>query len=136
MKSFLSLSNGIKPRTYFYFIILIFALAQKDGMAQNDLKGVFWDPPDEAKPRGYWIWAHGNFDYSRISEELEAFKTMGLGGVDIYDMGLADPYDIIPAGNAFLSEQMLDGIEFALKEAQRLDLAMGLSVSTRMQQPR
>jgi hypothetical protein len=97
--------------------------------SQTDLKEVFLHPPEDAKPRGYWIWPHGNFDYSRIKEELSEFKEKGLGGVDIYDMGIRDPYDIIPAGNAFLSDQMMDGIEFALKEAKNHGLAMGLSVS-------
>ena len=38
--------------------------------AQNDLEKIFHCPPENAKPRGYWIWPHGNFDYSRITEEL------------------------------------------------------------------
>lgn len=97
--------------------------------AQHEIQEIFLNPREEAKPRGYWIWPHGNFDYSRIKEELWEFKEKGLGGVDIYDMGISDPYDIIPPGNAFLGDQMMDGIEFALAEADKLGLAMGLSVS-------
>lgn len=111
------------------FIFLYVFSAQIKGISQPKLQDIFLNPPNEAKPRGYWVWAHGNFDYSRITEELEAFKALGLGGVDIYDMGIADPYDIIPAGNEFMSDQMLDGIEFALKKSKKLDLAMGFSVS-------
>jgi hypothetical protein len=112
-----------------FLIVLAVLSIVTDGIAQTDLQEIFCNPPDEAKPRGYWVWPHGNFDYARITEELEAFKEMGLGGVDIYDMGIADPYNIIPSGNPFMSEQMLDGIEFALKEAARLDLKIGFSVS-------
>jgi len=96
---------------------------------QQPLETIFLDPPDEAKPRGYWIWAHGNFDYGTITRELNAFKEMGLGGVDIFDMGITDPLNMIPPGNAFMGEKMLDGIAFALEEAGKLDLDMGLSVS-------
>ena len=97
--------------------------------AQKNAFEVFQNPPDEAKPRAYWLWAHGNFDYTRIKEELRAFKEKGIGGLDIFDMGVADAYDIIPAGNPFMGDQMLDGIQFALEEAKKLDLKMGLSVS-------
>ena len=112
-----------------FFLVTFLLWSNSSIWAQSKLQEIFLNPPADAKPRGYWVWAHGNFDYTRITEELEAFKEMGLGGLDIYDMGLADPYGIIPPGNAFMSDQMIDGIEFALKEAERLDLAMGLSVS-------
>ena len=121
-----------KKMNYFTLVLLICAgLLHRpaDVKSQTELEKIFLCPPEEAKPRGYWIWPHGNFDYSRITEELREFKKKGLGGVDIYDMGISDPYDIIPPGNAFLSDQMMDGIDFALKEASKLDLAMGLSVS-------
>ena len=129
MKFFQSISRILKYLILGLFVVLTLILFHNEVTGQTGLQEIFLNPPDEARPRGYWIWAHGNFDYSRITEELEAFKSLGLGGVDIYDMGISDPYDIIPAGNSFLSEAMLDGIEFALEEAKRLDLAMGLSVS-------
>ena len=97
---------------------------------QSALEKKFLSPPEEAKPRGYWIWHHGNFDYTTIDEELEAFKEKGLGGVDIFDIGVTDRLDIIPAGPAFLGEEQLDGIEYALRKASELDLAMGLIVSS------
>ena len=96
-----------KKINYLALIIIICAgLVSKpvNVKAQTDLEEIFLSPPDKAKPRGYWIWPHGNFDYTRITEELREFKEKGLGGVDIYDMGISDPYDIIPPGNAFLSQ--------------------------------
>ena len=93
------------------------------------LQSQFRNPPMEAKPRGYWIWAHGNFDYATIDHELKEFKEKGMGGADIFDMGIADPLDIIPAGNTFMGDPMVDGIVYALEEAKRLGLSMGLSVS-------
>jgi len=107
------------------FTLLLF----QSGSAQSTVEEVFTNPPNDAKPRGYWLWGHGNFDYTRIKEELQEFKAKGLGGVDIFDMGIADPYEVIPAGNPFLGERMLDGIEFAAREAKKLDLPLGFSVS-------
>ena len=113
----------------FTTIIVFLILFTFEVSAQDQLEEIFKNPPNMAKPRGYWVWGHGNFDYSTIKKELKAFKEMGLGGMDIFDMGIADPYDIIPAGNPFMGEEMLDGITFALKEAKKLDLKMGFSVS-------
>jgi hypothetical protein len=109
------------------FLVTIFMIGTV--CAQKTANDIFNNPPQSAKPRGYWIWGHGIYDYSRITEELDAFKNMGLGGVDIFDMGIADPYDIIPAGPAFFSNEMLDGITFAITEAKKRGLSMGLSVS-------
>ncbi len=90
---------------------------------------IFMMPPEEAKPRGYWLWPHGNFDYTRIRDELAEFRKMGLGGVDIFDMGIKDPLDQIPAGNPFMGTEMLDGIAYADGMATELGLTLGLSVS-------
>ena len=94
------------------------------------LREVFLNPPDEAKPRGYWVWPHGNFDYATIRSELAEFKAKGLGGVDIFDLGVRDRNDVIPPGPGFLSVEQVDGIAFALEEAKRLGLKLGLIVSS------
>ena len=67
------------------------------------LRQIFLNPPREARPRGYWVWPHGNFDYSTIRKELEAYKAKGLGGVDIFDLGVRDSKDVIPPGPGFMS---------------------------------
>jgi len=112
-----------------FILWMLFLLPVFPAIGQEKLEEIFLNPPQEARPRGYWIWAHGNFDYATITNELQAFRNMGLGGVDIFDMGIADPLEIIPPGNPFMGDEMLDGIAFALQEARKLNLSMGLSVS-------
>ncbi|MDD2797358.1 MAG: glycosyl hydrolase [Bacteroidales bacterium] len=109
-------------------ILPVFILIPKVA-AQSHLKSIFLTPPDDSKPRGYWLWGQGNFDYTRIGEELKAYKEMGYGGVDIFDLGIADPYDIVPSGPAYMSDEQLDGVVYAMKEAKKLGLKMGMSVS-------
>ena len=104
-------------------------LFSANSVSQVRLKSLFTNPPEAAKPRAYWVWGQGNYDYTRISEELKAFKDAGMAGVDIYDMGIDDPYNIIPHGPAFFSNEQLDGVVYALKEAKKLGLKMGISVS-------
>lgn len=120
------LSNSILVR--FAMIVLLAALAGR--AAADPLRQLFLHPPEEAKPRGYWVWPHGNFDYSVMRHELAEFKAKGLGGVDIFDLGIRDTAKVIPPGPGFLSVEQVDGIAFALAEAKRLDLKMGLIVSS------
>jgi hypothetical protein len=108
---------------------LVTSSAGRDA-ASDALRLVFANPPDEARPRGYWVWPHGNFDYSVIRHELAEFRSKGLGGVDIFDLGVEDRKDVIPPGPGFMSPEQVDGIAFALEEAKRLGLKMGLIVSS------
>jgi hypothetical protein len=110
--------------------IVAFVLMADVTHAADDLRTAFREPPDEAKPRGYWVWPHGNFDYSTMRRELAEFKAMGLGGVDIFDLGIKDTKNVIPPGPGFMSVEQVDGIAFALAEAKRLGLKMGLIVSS------
>jgi hypothetical protein len=123
MRSFVSCR-----RQFAAFLFLL--LAGTGGYASEPLRERFLNPPDEAKPRGYWVWPHGNFDYSTIRKELESFKAKGLGGVDIFDLGVKDRKDVIPPGPGFMSVEQVDGIAFALAEAKRLGLKLGLIVSS------
>ena len=104
--------------------------AWRPAAADDALRAAFRDPPAAAKPRGYWVWPHGNFDVATIRSELAEFKARGLGGVDIFDLGVRDPDDVIPPGPGFLSPAQVAGIAVALDEAKRLELAMGLIVAS------
>ena len=97
--------------------------------AQAQLKSIFLSPTDDAKPRAYWLWGQGNYDYTQIAKDLKAYKEMGYGGLDIFDLGIADPYNIVPSGPAYMSDEQLDGVVYALSEAKKLGLKMGMSVS-------
>jgi len=112
----------------FRIFFLIFAIPIV--LLAGDLKDIFLNPPHEAKPRGYWIWPHGNFDYTSIQKELREFKEKGLGGVDIFDLGIRDNKNVIPAGPGFMSPEQVDGIAFTLAEAKSLGLKTGLIVSS------
>jgi hypothetical protein len=116
----------MKYLTLTFSLLLLFQL----GRAQPSLEEVFRNPPPEARPWGYWIWSHGNFDYATMDRELKAFQEMGLGGVDIFDIGVRDRLDVIPPGPAFMSTEQVDGMAYALNKAQELGLGMGLIVSS------
>jgi hypothetical protein len=91
------------------------------------LKDGFADPPRSARAKVYWWWLNGYVDSVRVKEELRAIKDAGLGGVDIFEIGVPpdrDPNQIIPAGPAFMSEQSLRMIKLAIEEAGNLILKL------------
>jgi len=106
--------------------------AGKNTLAQ-DLMSNFKDPKGTARPKVYWWWLNGYTDNKRLKEELISIKNAGLGGVDIFEIGLppdSDPNKIIPAGPAFMSEASLKTIKFAVDEAGKLGLEVGLNLAS------
>ncbi|KPL14377.1 MAG: hypothetical protein AMS26_11000 [Bacteroides sp. SM23_62] len=91
----------------------------------------FKDPPLSVRPKGYWDWMNGNFDLSRLTYELEEAKAQGMAGFDIFDIGaVSNPEGMVPAGPAFMGEECLEAISHAVKEATRLDMELGLILSS------
>jgi hypothetical protein len=121
---------NVRTRIRATLVAALVAAAASHAAPSEALRQLFANPPDQAKPRGYWVWPHGNFDYSTIRRELAEFQAKGLGGVDIFDLGIEDRKDVIPPGPGFMSPEQVDGIAFALEEAKRLGLKMGLIVSS------
>lgn len=89
----------------------------------------FKNPVGSARPKVYWWWLNGFTDRERIKEELQAIKHAGVGGVDIFEIGFR-PDGVVPAGPAFMSDSSLADIAFAIQEAGKLDLEVGLNLSS------
>lgn len=97
------------------------------------LRESFNDPGMNARPKVYWWWLNGHIDTLRMVEELRAIKAAGLSGVDIFDIGVkpsGNPNQMIPAGPGFMSEASVRAMEVVLKEAEKLGLEVGLSLSS------
>lgn len=108
---------------------------QKDpsrpGASMTSLEEGFKDPPVSVRPKGYWDWMNGNFDLPRLTYELEQAKAQGMAGFDIFDIGVpGNQGDIVPAGPAFMGSACLEAISHAVKEATRLDMELGLILSS------
>lgn len=118
-------------------IILIFVFVSCSEKGEREvvaeLKDGFANPPRNARPKVYWWWLNGYVDSVRLKTELKAIKDAGLGGVDIFEIGVPpnrDLNNIIPAGPAFMSEESLNLIRLAVEEAGKLDLEVGLGVAS------
>ncbi len=95
------------------------------------LRKEFKNPPMNARPKALWDWVKGNYSLSQITKEMEDAKAKGMGGFDIWDVGvIVDPPNVIPAGPQFLGEESLHAIGHAIREGKRLGLEMGLITSS------
>ena len=104
-----------------------------DFSAYEDLSTNFKDPQGTARAKVYWWWLNGNVDTTRMKTELHAIKNAGLGGVNIFEIGVpkwADPQNITSAGPAFMGDESLDIITMAIKEATKLGLEVDFNLSS------
>lgn len=123
----------IKRLNYFLVLISLFLYAHASGQADSiiSLDAGFKNPPVEARPRALWPWLNGNASLGQITFEMEEAKRKGMGGFDIWDIGvLVDPDNVIPAGPAFLSDKSLHAINHAIREGDRLGLEIGLTFAS------
>lgn len=103
------------------------SIVQKTTRLQKEFK----DPPVSARPKALWPWTNGNFDLSQISFEMEEAKRNGMGGFDIWDIGASiDPNAVVPVGPPFLSDASAQAIAYAIREADRIGLDLGLTFSS------
>jgi hypothetical protein len=89
----------------------------------------FRNPPASAKPWVIWYWMHGAFSRAGITADLEAMKAAGIGGA--YLMPIKDtvtPPIFQPAARQ-LSPEWWQLVHFAMQEAKRLDLQLGMHLS-------
>ncbi len=95
-----------------------------------DLSAAFELPPDSAKATGYWWWFNGRMDKAGIIRDLEEFKAKGLGGVMmIWSSSGGARSTPVPQGKAtFLSPEWRELFRFALDEAHRLGLEVGVNL--------
>ncbi len=105
---------------------------ERCGPADNavSLEEGFINPPSQARPRAYWAWMNGNINLPQITRELEEYKDKGFAGLDIFDIGAEDPNHVVPEGNKFLGKESVEAIVYAVNEAKRLGLELGLVASS------
>jgi hypothetical protein len=110
------------------WILISIVLVSHHTFAQ--LEDGFKNPPIDARPKGLWTWVNGNFNYPQIKSELEMAKEVGMGGFDIWDVGTTQTSNPPRAGAEFLGHESLDAIEYAINEAGKQGLEMGLIISS------
>ena len=105
--------------------------AEQPSAEGEKLEEGFLNPPLDARPKALWCWVDGNFNINEITREMETAKEKGMGGFDIWDVWhVVDETDMMPEGPAFMSDPYVEGIAHAIEEATRLDLELGVIISS------
>jgi len=116
-------------------IVFLFHFSNELAFCQNSndykmLKDGFLNPTGTARPKVYWWCLNGNIDTISAKQEFLEMKKAGIGGFDFFEIGVPKQDSIIPGGPAFLSDESLKVIKFAVREAGKLGLEMGLNLSS------
>jgi hypothetical protein len=96
---------------------------------QGSIEQNFLNPPQSAKPWVFWYWMHAAVSKEGITADLEAMKEVGIGGA--YLMPIKDTVSKIsfqPTARQ-LSPEWWKLVTFAMQEAKRLGLQLGMHVS-------
>ena len=110
-------------------LLCLIVLIVTDSMAQSKPKIVFpiekefQNPPDWAKPHTWWHWVDGNVSKEGITKDMEAWKEVGIGGFQQFDISWGIP----DGGTEFNSPEYHDKMRHAFREAERLGLEVGIN---------
>src|ERR1700691_4628943 len=106
-------------------------IAQTDA-GIDELHRSFQNPPDSSRIMVRWWWFGPAATKPELTRELEQMKAAGIGGVEIanlYALALDDPSTGFQ-NTPFLSDEHLDALRFAVKEARRLGLRVDITIGS------
>ncbi|WP_316739519.1 glycosyl hydrolase [Pedobacter aquatilis] len=84
---------------------------------------------DNAKPWVFWYWVKGAVSKEGITADLEAMKTNGIAGAYLMSIQGPDKTPVYSPPAVQLTPEWWKLVEFAMNEAKRLDLKLGMHVS-------
>ncbi|MDD2598667.1 MAG: glycosyl hydrolase [Kiritimatiellae bacterium] len=97
-----------------------------------ELDAGFRNPPRAAGVRCWWWWLNSNVTKEAITRDLQAMHDKGFSGAMIFDANGSNQRGNVnvPNGPMYGSEEWTDLYLHALREAERLDLKIGLSIQS------
>jgi len=109
----------------FYVLIAIVMIACDKKTTDKLDVSQFQKPPDKVKIHVWWHWLDGNITKEGITKDLEAMKAQGLVQATIFNIGLFGDRDFNIKKINFNSPEWFEMFQWALKEANRLGIAIG-----------
>ena len=106
------------------FTFICFNYPSGDEPEITKLKTDFRNPPDAARPGVYWYFMDGNMSKEAMTADLESMKKVGIGNLVFLEVNVGVPRGPVD----FLSEQWQDLFKHAVREAERLGIAITLGV--------
>lgn len=105
-------------------------LTARENSVLADLEANFIHPPDSSKSSCYWWWFNGLVNEAGITRDLEEFRAKGMGEVLLVNSAGGLGGVPFPQGAKFLSEEWKALYRHAMKEAKRLNIGVGINMSS------
>jgi len=114
--------------TIVYQLLFVLLIAGACATESNDssLTVGFNNPPASARSFVWWHWMSGNITRDGITADLEAMAESGIGGAWIFNLGESHGTEVPPGPIDYMSDEWMEMVKFAVSEAQRLDLTLGM----------
>jgi len=123
-----SISKFTKYSTFIISGVITFILlfsCTEDNTGNLQVK-YFHNPPESAELHAYWQWIDGCVTQEGITLDLEAMKEQGIRQVAILCVSMFEGKDLGIKKVAFASEQWFALFRWALQEAHRLGIFVGV----------
>ncbi|MCG8309939.1 MAG: hypothetical protein MI975_21265 [Cytophagales bacterium] len=98
---------------------------------KSDLYKNFLEPSAEAKPFFRWWWNGNRLSKKELSRELRLMRGAGIGGVEINPIQMPEQAEVMVDEECrWLSDEWIDFLQFAIREANGLGMVTDLIVGT------
>ncbi len=101
----------------------------KEQAVQSSLEQAFLHPNAAAKPWVFWYWMHGAVSKKGITADLEAMKSVGIAGAYLMPIKDTSAKIAFEPTSRQLSKAWWEKVRFAMSEAKRLNLQIGMHLS-------
>ncbi|WP_207514144.1 glycosyl hydrolase [Longitalea luteola] len=105
------------------------AFTKNAPVSDTSLDDLFRHPPESAKPWVIWYWMQAAASKEGITADLEAMKDAGIGGAYMMFIKGADSVPLVNPPAQQLTPHWWNLVLFAMQEAKRLNLQLGMHVS-------
>jgi len=122
-------SSSNRMQAFLLAVVMLapFAVCAQQQTQDGLLEG-FQNPPESARPRVWWHWLSGNINKEGIRKDLQWMKSVGIGGMQMFDGDMGAPQIVANRVDA-LSEEWKDSLHWAATEADRLGLEFAMAAA-------
>ena len=94
----------------------------------DELLSNFQNPPNGARPRVWWHWMNGNIAAEGIRLDLDWMRSVGVGGVTIFEGAISTP-QVVPNRLIYMTPEWKDAFKYAVTTARDHGMEVAIASS-------